>query len=163
MACLAADLGKVHSVYLLPMANGLDQYLANRITGSGKFEVVADPKKADAIFTDKIGEAFEGRLKELFPPPAEKKEPSAVGQSAASQPAAASPSATSQPAAASQPAPAPRSSGFGRSKGTIFLVDISSRSVLWSAYEPPKNTTPREMDRTAQRIVERLTSPSKGK
>jgi len=181
MACLAADLGKVHSVYLLPMANGLDQYLANRITGSGKFEVVADPKKADAIFTDKIGEAFEGRLKELFPPPAEKKESPAAGQPATSEPAtsepatsepAASKPATSEPAAgqsaasqsaASQSGPSPRSSSFGRSKGTIFLVDISSRSVLWSAYEPPKNSTPREMDRTAQRIVERLTSPSKGK
>ena len=138
--CSAADLGKVHSVYLLPMANGLDQYLANRITGSGVLQVVTDPKKADAFLTDRLGETFEQRLDEWFPPPAAKKE-SSSGSSERSV----------------------RSSSFGRSKGTIFLVETSSRAVLWSAYEPPKNSTPKELDRTAQRIVESLKGPTKEK
>ena len=139
--CSAADLGKVHSVYLLPMSNGLDQYLANRITASGVFQVVTDPRKADAIFTDKLGESFEARLNELFPPPAVKKDSSAADQ-------------TDQRL---------RSSSFGRGKGTIFLVATASRTVVWSVYEPPKDSTPNQLDRTAQRIVEQLKSPAKGK
>ncbi len=129
----------MRNVYLLPMANGLDQYLANRITGSGLFAVVADPRKADAIFTDRLGEAFEDRLKELLAQSDEKQKSSATDKSDQR----------------------PRSSSFSRSKGTIFLVAASSRSVLWSAYEPPKNPTPNELDRTAQRIVERLKTPAK--
>ena len=35
----------------------------------------------------------------------------------------------------------------------MFLVDAATRAVLWSIYEPPKNTSPGELDRTAQRIV----------
>jgi hypothetical protein len=61
------ELLQVHKVYLLPMTNAMEQYLANRLTGLGVFQVVTDPKKADAIFTDGIGAAFESRLAELFP------------------------------------------------------------------------------------------------
>ncbi len=131
------------------MANGLDQYLANRIAASGVFQVVADPKKADAIFTDKLGEAFEARLKELFPTPVEKKESSAADKKESSP--------------AYQSDQQVMNSSFGRAKGTIFLVETSSRSVVWSAYERPRNTTPNELDRTAQRIVESLKSPGKQK
>ena len=62
-----AELAQVHKVYLLPMTNGMEQYLANRLTGLGVFQVVTDPKKADAIFTDRIGEAFEAKQTEWFP------------------------------------------------------------------------------------------------
>src|SRR6266498_3415335 len=43
LAC-AADLSNVHNVYLLKMTKGLDQYLANRLTGDHVFQVVTDPK-----------------------------------------------------------------------------------------------------------------------
>jgi hypothetical protein len=46
---LGADVTSVKAVYLLPMAGGLDQYLANRLTGDQVFRVVTDPKLADAI------------------------------------------------------------------------------------------------------------------
>ena len=65
--CPAADLSSVHTVYLLPMANSLDQYLAHRITASGVLQVVVDPKKADVLFTDRLGEAFQERLKAFAP------------------------------------------------------------------------------------------------
>ncbi|MBS1854098.1 MAG: hypothetical protein JST11_01930 [Acidobacteria bacterium] len=65
----AADLSAVHNVYLLKMSKGFDQYLANRLTNGKIFQVVTDPKMADAIFTDQIGEGFEAKLKGLFPPP----------------------------------------------------------------------------------------------
>src|SRR5688500_13830221 len=63
------DLMEVREVYLLPMSGGLDQYLANRLTREGRFEVVTDPKNADAVFTDRLGPAFEDKLKELYPRP----------------------------------------------------------------------------------------------
>ena len=134
-----ADSSGVQTVYLLPMANGLDQYVANRLAASGVFHVTTDPKKADAIFTDKLGEAFEQRLDSLLLPPVEKpsKESKAEERSA------------------------PRVSTFSRSKGTLFLVDAATRAVLWSVYEPPKNTTPAELDRTAQRVVGALKPPVK--
>ena len=68
LAC-AADLGSVHTVYLLKMARGLDQFLANRLTTEHVFQIVTDPKLADAIFTDQIGESFQTKLDEIFPTP----------------------------------------------------------------------------------------------
>ncbi|MDQ6664208.1 MAG: hypothetical protein M3Z23_07425, partial [Acidobacteriota bacterium] len=39
-----AELTGVHSVYLFPMAGGLDQYVANHLTSSHVYRVVSDPK-----------------------------------------------------------------------------------------------------------------------
>ena len=44
----------------------------------------------------------------------------------------------------------------GRGRGTIFLVDVKSRQVLWSAFEKPKNSSPHELDHTAERVVKQL-------
>ncbi len=41
-------------------------------------------------------------------------------------------------------------------RGTVFLVDIKSRRVIWSVYERPKDFTPKQLDRAAARIVNRL-------
>jgi hypothetical protein len=68
LAC-AADLAAVHSVYLLPMARGMDQYLANQLTSEHVFRVVTDPKLADAIFTDHITEGFQAQLEDFSPTP----------------------------------------------------------------------------------------------
>jgi hypothetical protein len=64
-----ADLAGVHTVYVMPMARGLDQYLANRISGQGVFRVVTDPKLADAVVTDMIGEVFQTQLENISPTP----------------------------------------------------------------------------------------------
>src|SRR5882724_6286709 len=73
-ACLAAainpDLKHVSTVYILPMSSGMDQFLANRLTTMGVFQVVTDPQKADALITDRIGEPFQLKFDELYPPPA---------------------------------------------------------------------------------------------
>src|ERR1700691_4888254 len=58
----AASLAEVKSVYLFPMSNGLDQYLADRLTQGHIFKVVTDPKAADAVITDQLGKAFEAQL-----------------------------------------------------------------------------------------------------
>lgn len=70
-----ADLVRVKSVYMLPMSNGMDQYLANHLLAADLYVVVTDPKAADAVFTDSLGPAFERKMTELYPPekPAERK------------------------------------------------------------------------------------------
>src|SRR6266545_4422547 len=62
LAMGAADLSQVRTVYILPMAGGLDQHLANRITEARAFQVVTDPKRADALLTDRLGQSLEERL-----------------------------------------------------------------------------------------------------
>jgi hypothetical protein len=146
ITCAAADLSQVRTVYVLPMAGGFDQHLANRIVSSGSFQVVADPKKADAIFTERLGEAFEARLNEILVNKDEKKDEKKDSANAGKQSERTNPTST-----------------FGRGKGTLFLVDAATRNVIWSVYEPPRNTTPKELDRTAQRIVEQLKRPAKSK
>jgi hypothetical protein len=140
--CLAlsgAEIQGVHSVYLFPMRSGLDQYVANRITHEHVFQVVSDPKMADAVFTDQIGEAFEYKLDHIH---------------AAPRPAKKDDNAGASPAA--QQEQAPIVSSLGRGRGTIFLVDAKSKQVVWSMYEKPKNSSTEQLDKTARRIVEHL-------
>lgn len=138
----------VRSVYLFPMVGGLDQYLANHLTVSHIYQVVSDPKLADAIFTDYIGEAFEYRLEHINPPPPPEKDPDADDDENATVKSSAEP---------------PRASTFSRGKGTIFLVDAKSKQVLWSVYEKPRDTSSKQLNRTAQRIVTRLNKTIAGK
>jgi hypothetical protein len=128
------------------MQAGLDQYLANTLSASGKYEVVTDPAQADAILTDYLGERFEQRLTELYPPPpvekppAEKKAP-----------------ADDRIGMAMSEAQAPRrETAFSRGRGNVFLVGRSSRRVLWSTYLRPMNTRPDELNRVAKKVVDRL-------
>jgi hypothetical protein len=142
----SGDLSQVRSVYLLPMSNGFDQYLASQLATQGVFQVVTDPRKADAVFTDQIGPAFEQRLEELYrPEPAAEKEPPAEGEKA--PPAAEPPREREEPW---------RVSSFSRGKGNLFLVHRESRQVIWSIHQRPKNATPPELHRTAARITARL-------
>lgn len=147
--CFAAELKDVKSVYLYPMAGGLDQHLANRLTQDHIFRIVTDPKLADAILTDQLGRQFEYRLdhikKDAVPPPTPP--PAAAPLAAASGATGTSASAEVEP----------HSSSFSRSKGTLFLVDAKSRQVVWSDYLRSKDTSSRELDRTAKHIAARLT------
>jgi hypothetical protein len=47
-------------------------------------------------------------------------------------------------------------SSGSRGKGNLFIVDRKSRSVLWSIFEPPKDSTPAELSKTAGKVVKRL-------
>jgi hypothetical protein len=155
----AAELAAVHTVYLLPMGSSLDQYLANRLTSEHVFLVVTDPKLADAVFTDRIGAAFEERLADLLAPsvPAEKPAPTQAASSEASP--SARPPITETVNKLSSPA---ASSSFGRGKGTIFLVDRKSKQVIWSVYEVPKGSAGPQLDKGALDIVTRLKRDLKG-
>lgn len=142
------ELGRVQTVYLLRMGHGLDQYLATHLTRLGVFQVVADPAKADAVFTDHLGEAFEQRLAELFP--------------AAAQPAEAS-KITEEEKHSARREEGPRISSWGRGRGTVFLVEPRTRQVLWSVYEPPRDSSAQQVQRAARRIAERLRRELKGR
>jgi hypothetical protein len=125
-ACLAQP---PRSVYVLPMAGGLDQYLAAQLTHEKVLQVVADPKLADAVLTDRLGEAFERKLAQISPRDDDEDSSDA-------------PRHTFQ------------SSG---AKGTVFLVDTKSRQVLWSDFEKPLTKRSAEkLSKQAGRIVKRL-------
>jgi len=121
---LPAQVAGVHTVYILPMAGGLDQYLAEELTRGHILQVVADPKTADAVLTDRLGEAFEKKLAKIHPRDEDEDDDAEVH-------------------------PGFRSNA---SKGTIFLVDLKSRNVVWSDYEKPT----RSLTRDAARIVKKL-------
>lgn len=134
-------LMQVHTVYILPMGNGMDQHLASRLSQNGTLQVVADPQLADAILTDRIGEAFEKKLDELYPKPKDESDDEADDEEKVSNTKDQGPL---------------RPNSFGHSKGTFFVVERKSRNVLWSVYMRPKNTSADEINRTAGRIVDRL-------
>ena len=180
-------LASVHKVYLLPMSKGLDQYLANRLINEHILEVVTDPKLADAVFTDRIGNSFEAQWSELVRPPkaptagkaskddsgkeqaetdkSEKENPAdekdakpSDGKSNVRQPAS---SLLTEPV--NQLPDLSRNSNFGRAKGMVFLVSPQSHEVVWSVYQPSKNSSSSQLDRTASDIVSRLKRDLKAK
>lgn len=154
-------LERVTNVYILPMNNGLDQYLASHLSRLGAFTIVTDPKKADAILTDHVGESFERKMAELYPPPKPPKPPAADTDSADKKDDSKSASKSAAEASREEADrlahenQIPMVSTFGRGRGMVFLVDRSGR-VLWSFYKRPKNTQPQTLDRTALLIARRL-------
>ena len=164
----AAELGAGRTVYLLPMGHSLDQFIANRLTRMHVLQVVADPAKADTIFTDQVGASLEDRLKELNTPPPD---PEAIkAKQAAREQEAAKEKEKEKGQNGTLPYRPPSLLGetvnqadkagsmgvSGRGRGTLFLVDVKSGQVLWSVFEKPKNTSPHELDHTAERVVKQL-------
>jgi len=148
-ALMGAELTDVHTVYLLKMSKGMDQYLANRLTNDHVFQVVTDPKLADAILTDRIGQTFETKMEELFPAPNPepvKREPPSKDENKAGL--------LGDPV--NKLANPANNSSFGAATGTIFLVWAKSRQVVWSAYDIPKDSSSKQLDRTASDIVSRM-------
>ncbi len=142
-----AELSQVQTVYLMPMANGFDQYLANRLRNVPQIRVVTDASKADAVFTDRIGAAFEAKLEEIEVTAKEK------------MAAATAPLPQDDPKADSKQGFkfAPKIvSSIGRGRGTYFLVDRRSRLVLWSTYQTPKDFQSKSLHETAGKIAGEL-------
>ena len=160
-----AELSGVHTVYVLSMSKGLDQYLANRLANDHLFQVVTDPKLADAFLTDRVGETLQSKLEEIFPPPVpEKPAPAEKEEKASKKDKDKEPPSNSLVGDTVNKLAAPgTSNSFSRGKGTIFLVDSKSRQVVWSVYELPKGSSAKELDRTASDIVSRLKRDLKGK
>ncbi len=155
----AAELSGVRSVYILPMGRGLDQYLANRLTNERLMQVVTDPKLADAVFTDRIGEAFETQMETVLPapPPTTSQPLERHEKDAKAEKEAKAESKALLPTETLNKLGNPAmNSSFGRARGTVFLVDVKSHTVIWSIYEPPRSSSAKDLDRTASDIVSRL-------
>jgi hypothetical protein len=118
------------TVYILPMAAGLDQYVAQCLTRDHVMQVVADPKTAEVFMTDRLGEAFERKMKEIHPDGDKKSDDTARYTFQTTRP-----------------------------RGTIFLVDAKSRQVLWSDYQkPPRSNSDSDLNRAAEQISRKLSS-----
>lgn len=116
------------SVYIFPMAGGLDQYLAQWLTRDHVMQVVTDAKLADTVLTDRLGDAFEQKLAEIHPKD-DKKTDTAT----------------------------PNVFRAGRARGTVFLVDPKSRRVIWSDYERvPGSNSNDSLNRQAERIAKKM-------
>jgi hypothetical protein len=126
------------TVYVLPMANGLDQYLAQRLSSDHLMKVVADPKLAEVVLTDRLDEAFEQKLAEI-------------------RTAAANKDAATKDDKDKDDVRTHAAFRSSKGKGTIFLVDAKSREVLWSDYEKvPVSSSSDILNREAERIAKKL-------
>ena len=140
-------LGRVQKVYLWPMSDSLDQFLAEQVATEGVFDVVIDPKRAQAILTDRISSKFLDGMEELFPTPEEIPEADKEEEEA------------DDPASALAGAYRVERSPFysaSRAEGAVFLVDVRTREVLWSTFLKGYDTTPKAMHRQARMVVMRL-------
>lgn len=131
-------------VYLLPMSNGFDQYLATELIKKNLVTITTDPKQATAIMTDRLGEGLELKMKEFYEKPAKPVEKDKEKD---------------KQEVKTNVLP-PRISSFGGGKGNVYLVDTSSRKVLWSTFMMPKRTTPGELTRTAEKVTHQLRKDS---
>lgn len=138
----AAQVGQVKTVYVMPMLNGMDQYLTSRLTANKVVQVVTDPQKADAVLTDAVGPVFEEKFAEVY-------------RSKEKTDAKAAKNAESGEVFARV--------GGGKARGTVFLVDPKSHEVIWSVYELPKDTSPDGLNRSANRISDKLNKAVSGK
>jgi len=165
LASVNPQLQDVKHVYILAMSAGMDQFLATQLAKAGVFDVVTDPKKADAIITDRVGESFENKLDDLYPPPTPPKSTKPAADATSDSTKSDTPKPTGRPDALAgvDLTGAARPTTMGHSKGNIFIVSRGSRSVLWSIYEPPKNNTSRELTKTAERVVKHLQEDLTGK
>jgi hypothetical protein len=125
---------KTRTVYIIPMANGLDRHLASRLTSSGVVWVVLDPENADAVLTDRVDEAF-------------------WAWSNARYKTAGKPSNAVLNDEDRSRFERPRAGGY---RGTIFLVDPRNGVVLWSIYEPTPDTSPNALDQAAVHVAVNL-------
>lgn len=149
----AADsrLLEIRHVYVLPMSGGLDQYLANRLTQNGRYVVVTDPERADALLTDSIGSGFEDKYKQLYPPP-----PTPEQKAEAAKKKTSGDDDKGVIGMLNASTGTSRTSSFSKGKGNVFLVDRASRAVLWSTYLRPRNTSAPELNRVADQVVDRM-------
>jgi hypothetical protein len=153
-----AELAQVQRVYLLPMTGSLHLHLAHQCARLGLFQVVTDPLRADAVFTDRLGDAFEQRLADWDGEQAKRDAPE-KGAEVKKPEAEADPRERQQLELAQRPL----TSSFGGGKGNLFLVDRKSRRILWSTYEGMKGRTPERLERSAEHIAERLRQDWTGK
>jgi hypothetical protein len=140
-----AQLREVQSVYFLPMSGSLDQYLASRLVEMRLFQVVTDPQRADAVFADRIGEGLEEKLAQLYPEQAKKPDKE---EDKDKKPDFGASNTI-------------RTSNFARGRGTLYLVDRKTHTVLWSIYSPSHTNRMPDVHKNAESIARHIATAVK--
>ena len=146
----AAGLGEARRVYFWPMSYGFDHYLADQATTEDVFDVVVDPKLAQAIMTERIDSKFLDAMDEFFPQPEE--EDKEAKEEEEEEEAETGGIFSGDGFLPERPLNQP----VGRSKGTLFLVDVVSRQILWSTYLKEFDPAPNELHKQARSVVQRF-------
>lgn len=144
----APSLESVKTVYFWPMRHSLDQYLAEQLSASGPFQVVVDPKLADAIITERIDAPFLKAMDELFA--------ARGGEAGKSETSATDSAKASGSVEDGLQAPRPTNRPLGQPTGTVFLVHAASRKVLWSTFINQQDFAPKNLHQQAKDVVGRL-------
>jgi hypothetical protein len=139
----AADLSSVGPVYFWPMNGALDQYVAEQVTSEGLFPVTVDPARAKTVMTDHIDAKFFDGMNEIF---TTKAEPAAEAESTEAI------GSIEDGLAPHRAANRPR----GNPQGTVFLVDVQTRQVVWSAYIGDYDRRPKRLHSEAKQVVGEL-------
>lgn len=171
-----AELSGVQVVYVLPMGNGMDQFIAHQVALHGLYQVTTDPRQAEAFVSDYVGTTFEMRVDDLIKAAREKAEKEAEELARKEAAKAPKPPKSEKDDKAKDNEEEDARSGefqtvggaarvqsFSRGRGNIFLVDAKSRRVLWTGFDVPKNTRPEELQKSANRLVSQLRKAKTGK
>jgi hypothetical protein len=140
LLCLSVSAGdlqlrlKTRTVYIVPMANGLNSHIASRLTSSGVVRVVLEPESAEAVLTDRVDEAFWAWSTMHY---------KAAGKN------------SNVTLHDDDPLRFEHLSR-GSYRGTLFLVDPRDGLVLWSLYEPTPNTNSNALELAAAHIAASL-------
>ncbi len=124
------------------MNGALDQYVAEQVTSEGLFPVTVDPARAKTVMTDHIDAKFFDGMNEVFAP---KKAPPAVGDAEAKAANGSIEDGLTAPRAANRPR--------GNPQGTVFLVDVQTRQVVWSTYIGEYDRRPKRLHQEAKQVV----------
>ncbi|MBI1354570.1 MAG: hypothetical protein GC160_09500 [Acidobacteria bacterium] len=151
LALLAVPLGQAQlrdaqPVYFWPMQHAFDQYLAEAVNGADALSVTVDPKRASSMMTERIDATFLAALEELFPEqkPAKDEDDKDVKSKESIE-------GRFQLAR-------PKNRPQGRPQGTLFLVDVKTRRVIWSTYMGEVDPEPKALHKEAERVVEDITA-----
>ena len=125
---------KTRTVFIVPMANGLNSYIASRLTRSGVVWVVLEPESAEAVLTDRVDEAFWAW--------------STMHYKAAAK--------NSNVTINDDDPLRFKHLSMGPYRGTVFLVDPRNGLIFWSMYEPTPNTTTNSLNLAAAHIAASL-------
>ena len=140
LLCLTVSAGelqqrlKSRTVYIVPMANGLNSHIASRLTSSGVVWVVLEPESAEAVLTDRVDEAFWAWSNTHY---------KAAGKN-------------SNVALHDDDPLRFEHLSRGPYRGTLFLVDPRNGLVLWSMYVPTPNTASNALDLAAAHVAASL-------
>ena len=122
------------------------EQILNDLQSAGNAGEFYTPRAVTAFMTDRIDAPFLAAMDELFPKP----------EDAAKAPAPEASEAAADGGTGIHVDARPKNRPLGRPHGTLFLVDVHTREVLWSTYLDEADRNPNKLHKQARNVVERL-------